>query len=161
MGLFNKIKNLFKKEESIEEENVVSLYEKEEDELNDEDNVDFVDSDSYDEEQKKEENKLDSKVDSKKDKNDILSFGELMEQGKQSIQNGNKKYQDVKIDTEKMSVLIFTSGTTNTAKGVMLSQKNITSNIMGMAKMSKMYENDVLLSFLHLPAWLQFFGAHR
>ena len=49
-----------------------------------------------------------------------------------------------------MSVLIFTSGTTNTAKGVMLSQKNITSNICGMAKMSKMYEDDVLLSFLPL-----------
>jgi len=89
-------------------------------------------------------------MDLKEDKNDILSFNTLVEKGKQEIKNGNKKYEDVKIDTEKMSVLIFTSGTTNTAKGVMLSQKNITSNIMGMAKMSKMYENDVLLSFLPL-----------
>ena len=89
-------------------------------------------------------------MDLKNDENDILSFGTLIEKGKQAIQNGNKKYEDVKIDTEKMSVLIFTSGTTNTAKGVMLSQKNITSNIMGMAKMSKMYESDVLLSFLPL-----------
>ena len=66
------------------------------------------------------------------------------------IKNKKSKYQKIKIDNTKMSVLIFTSGTTNTAKGVMLSQKNITSNIASMARMSKMYDNDVLLSFLPL-----------
>ncbi|MBQ3146092.1 MAG: AMP-binding protein [Clostridia bacterium] len=89
-------------------------------------------------------------MDLEQDKNDILSFRTLIEKGKQAIQNGDKKYNSIKINNEKMSILIFTSGTTNTAKGVMLSQKNITSNIMGMAKMSKMYESDVLLSFLPL-----------
>jgi len=89
-------------------------------------------------------------MDLKKDENDILSFTTLIKKGNQAIQNGDKKYNSIKINNEKMSILIFTSGTTNTAKGVMLSQKNITSNIMGMAKMSKMYENDVLLSFLPL-----------
>ena len=79
-----------------------------------------------------------------------LSFNKLIEKGKEQISSGDTKYQNVEIDTEKMSVLIFTSGTTNTSKGVMLSQKNITSNIMGMAKMSKMYPDDVLLSFLPL-----------
>ena len=46
--------------------------------------------------------------------------------------------------------LTFTSGTTSKPKGVMLSQKNICSNVMAMARMSKMYPNDVLLSFLPL-----------
>ena len=89
-------------------------------------------------------------MDLNKEKDGILSFNELVEKGKEERKNGNKAYDEVKIDNEKMSVLIFTSGTTNTAKGVMLSQKNITSNIMAMAKMSKMYPNDVLLSFLPL-----------
>ena len=89
-------------------------------------------------------------MDLENDEQETLSFQKLIEKGKELRKNGDKKYDDVKIDTEKMSVLIFTSGTTNTAKGVMLSQKNITSNIMGMAKMSKMYPNDVLLSFLPL-----------
>ena len=89
-------------------------------------------------------------MDLKEDEKETLSFQKLIEKGKELRKNGNKQYDDIKIDNEKMSVLIFTSGTTNTAKGVMLSQKNITSNIMGMAKMSKMYPDDVLLSFLPL-----------
>ena len=89
-------------------------------------------------------------MDLKKDKAEELSFEMLIENGKKLLKEGNEKYNNIEIDNEKMSVLIFTSGTTNTAKGVMLSQKNITSNIMGMAKMSKMYPDDVLLSFLPL-----------
>ena len=89
-------------------------------------------------------------MDLKDDNEGILSFSKILEKGKEQIESGDTKYQNVEIDNEKMSILIFTSGTTNTSKGVMLSQKNITSNIMGMAKMSKMYPNDVLLSFLPL-----------
>ena len=89
-------------------------------------------------------------MDLKNDENGILSFRKLIDDGKKLIKNKKSKYQKIKIDNTKMSVLIFTSGTTNTAKGVMLSQKNITSNIASMARMSKMYDNDVLLSFLPL-----------
>ena len=89
-------------------------------------------------------------MDLKKEENGILSFKELVEQGMKKIEDGDHRYADVKIDNNKMSILIFTSGTTSMAKGVMLSQKNITSNIIAMAKMSKMYDNDVLLSFLPL-----------
>ena len=89
-------------------------------------------------------------MDLKNDENGILSFRKWVDDGKKLIKNKKSKYQKIKIDNTKMSVLIFTSGTTNTAKGVMLSQKNITSNIASMARMSKMYDNDVLLSFLPL-----------
>ena len=89
-------------------------------------------------------------MDLKKDKDGILSFQGLIESGKEKLKNGDDRYKKIKIDNEKMSILIFTSGTTNTSKGVMLSQKNITSNIMAMAKMSKMYPTDTLLSFLPL-----------
>ncbi len=89
-------------------------------------------------------------MDLKDDKDGVISFRKLIDSGKELIKNGNKKYDEVKIDNEKMSILIFTSGTTSMAKGVMLSQKNIASNILAMAKMSKMYPNDVLLSFLPL-----------
>lgn len=89
-------------------------------------------------------------MDLRNDENGILSFRKLVDDGKKLIKNKKSKYQKIKIDNTKMSVLIFTSGTTNTAKGVMLSQKNITSNIASMARMSKMYDNDVLLSFLPL-----------
>ncbi len=80
----------------------------------------------------------------------ILSYKKLVEEGKELIKNGNEVYNKINIDNEKMSILLFTSGTTSKPKGVMLSQKNICSNVMAMARMSKMYPNDVLLSFLPL-----------
>lgn len=80
----------------------------------------------------------------------ILSYNKLVEEGKELIKNGNEVYNKINIDNEKMSILLFTSGTTSKPKGVMLSQKNICSNVMAMARMSKMYPNDVLLSFLPL-----------
>ena len=83
-------------------------------------------------------------------KNDTLAFHKLVKDGIKKVSEGDTKYSSIKQDTEKMAVLIFTSGTTSTSKGVMLCQKNIISNIMGMAQMSKMYDTDVILSFLPL-----------
>ena len=80
----------------------------------------------------------------------VLSYKKLVKEGKELIKNGNEAYNKINIDNEKMSILLFTSGTTSKSKGVMLSQKNICSNVMAMARMSKMYPNDVLLSFLPL-----------
>lgn len=89
-------------------------------------------------------------MDLQNDENEILSFNKLVNRGKELIKDGNDIYNNIVIDNEKMSVLLFTSGTTSKPKGVMLSQKNICSNIMAMAKMARMYSNDVLLSFLPL-----------
>lgn len=85
-----------------------------------------------------------------KDVQSEISFEKLLEDGKQKIVNGDRSYFNVKIDEDKISILIFTSGTTAEAKGVMLSQKNICSNIVAMAKMSRITEKDNLLSFLPL-----------
>ena len=89
-------------------------------------------------------------MDIKDNKDEILSFSKLVEEGTKKIEEGDSKYNSITQNADKMAVLIFTSGTTNTSKGVMLSQKNIISNIMGMAQMSKMYDTDVILSFLPL-----------
>jgi len=89
-------------------------------------------------------------MDLEKEEKGIFSFRKLVEQGIKLIENGNEEYNKIKLDDDKMSILLFTSGTTSQPKGVMLSQKNICSNVMGMAKMSKMYSDDVLLSFLPL-----------
>ena len=84
------------------------------------------------------------------DENNMLSFNKLVLKGREQIEKGDKKYSEIIQNTEKMAVLLFTSGTTDKSKGVMLSQKNIITNIMGMAQMSKMYDTDVILSFLPL-----------
>jgi len=89
-------------------------------------------------------------MDLEKQENDEYSFKELEKQGEELIKNGNTAYQNIEIDNKKMSALLFTSGTTSTPKGVMLSQHNICSNLTAIAKIVKIYPNDVLLSFLPL-----------
>ncbi len=78
----------------------------------------------------------------------VLIYDDLLNQGKELIKQGNKAYEQVKIDQNAISILLFTSGTTNISKGVLLSQHNICSNITALSKYVKMYPTDTLLSFL-------------
>ena len=80
----------------------------------------------------------------------ILSQKELIEKGKKLIEFGNTKFLDAKIDSEKMGIMLFTSGTTAKSKAVMLSHKNICTNIMDIATVIETTEKDVILSFLPL-----------
>ncbi|MFR5683251.1 MAG: AMP-dependent synthetase/ligase [Clostridia bacterium] len=80
----------------------------------------------------------------------MLNYSDLVEKGRELRKNGDQRYEKVKIDNEKMSVMLFTSGTTTISKAVMLSHHNICSNINAMPHFVLMYESDVLLSFLPL-----------
>lgn len=81
---------------------------------------------------------------------DIEYWEDIKSEGQKQINDGDTKYENVKIDENKMAILLFTSGTTSEPKGVMLSQKNICVNIEDMATYSKMYDTDTILSVLPL-----------
>ena len=49
--------------------------------------------------------------------------------GKEKFAEDSKPYFENEIDREKLALLVFTSGTTGKGKGVMLSQKNFTSDL--------------------------------
>ncbi|MBE6648310.1 MAG: long-chain fatty acid--CoA ligase [Ruminococcaceae bacterium] len=72
----------------------------------------------------------------------------LIKKGEKLYTDGFREIDSMKIDAEKMSILIFTSGTTGNSKGVCLSQKNICANINQTAKMVKI---DDLHSLSVLP----------
>ncbi|MBQ7718837.1 MAG: AMP-binding protein [Clostridia bacterium] len=75
---------------------------------------------------------------------------ELIKKGNELIEKGNREFLDAKIDAEKMSILLFTSGTTSSAKAVMLSHSNICINLMAMCSMINVDINDTMLSILPL-----------
>ena len=63
-----------------------------------------------------------------------LSFYELIREGKEAITAGNTEFTEAVINNEEMCSLLFTSGTTGMAKGVMLSHKNLAANVYNMSK---------------------------
>lgn len=89
-------------------------------------------------------------MDLKKDENDILSFKELIKKGEKLLAGGNKDFVDATIDAEKMSIMLFTSGTTAKSKAVALSHKNLCTNLQDIASMFDIGTNDRMLSFLPL-----------
>lgn len=76
------------------------------------------------------------------------SVEELIKQGEASIEKGNTEYIDTKIDENVMNILLFTSGTTSKSKAVMLSQKNIASNIYAMQCVEDIRNTDTNIAFL-------------
>jgi len=53
-------------------------------------------------------------------------------------------------DPEAVAVIVYTSGSMGRAKGVMLSQRNVTANLEGMLSMIELYPEDRFLSVLPL-----------
>lgn len=76
------------------------------------------------------------------------SVEELIKQGEDLIEKGNTEYIDAKIDENIMNILLFTSGTTSKSKAVMLSQKNIASNIYAMQCVEDIRSTDTNIAFL-------------
>lgn len=79
---------------------------------------------------------------------EVLCLNDLIATGNNLIKENNTKYDEVKLDENAMSIMLFTSGTTSNSKIVMLSQKNICSNIWAYQNHFKMLPTDTLLSFL-------------
>ncbi len=78
------------------------------------------------------------------------TFEQYLDAGKQLIENGNRKFEEIKINPDEMKILLFTSGTTGNAKGVCLSQRNICSNILSIYGIVKVKRSDVFFSILPL-----------
>lgn len=77
-----------------------------------------------------------------------LSLREITEAGKVLIENGNREFLDAQIERDTMSIILFTSGTTGFAKGVMLSHGNIVEDLMASPTLLEVLPTDVFFSVL-------------
>ncbi len=74
----------------------------------------------------------------------------LIEEGKNLVANGDDAYSKIRVIPDEFKVLLFTSGTTSSAKGVMLSSRNLAENINAVSAYVKLYPEDRFFSVLPL-----------
>ena len=78
------------------------------------------------------------------------TFDELLTVGRKKLQSGDTSYNKRTIDPEQIASLLFTSGTTSQSKGVLLRNRNITADIIALAKVEKFKVGTRMLSILPL-----------
>lgn len=74
----------------------------------------------------------------------------LIENGKNIVKSGDNSFVEIEIDPEEFKVLIFTSGTTSAAKGVMICNRNLAENINAVSAYVRLYPTDRIFSVLPL-----------
>lgn len=72
----------------------------------------------------------------------------LEEVSKMGSEASKTEYRDCQVSSDEMRILLFTSGTTSSSKGVMLTQRNIAENIYSMKCVETFFPTDRNLAFL-------------
>ena len=87
-----------------------------------------------------------------KESEKIVKYSTFLDKGMNFSKNNNKSFNNAceSINEDDLLTLIYTSGTTGTPKGVMLTHKNLVSNIKATIEMQQFNNNETFLSFLPL-----------
>ncbi|MBQ0041477.1 MAG: AMP-binding protein [Clostridiales bacterium] len=90
-------------------------------------------------------------MDSHEDPDDgLYSWNLLREEGMQLVKDGDRNFLDARIRNTDLAAIIFTSGTTGVAKGVMLSHRNLCADVMISQPYLEVRPSDIFFSVLPL-----------
>ena len=81
---------------------------------------------------------------------DMAQMEDYLNEGRRLLAEGDTAFATHKIDPKALGILLYTSGTTGVAKGVMLSQYNICCDITSVLRRVKVEPTDSVLSVLPL-----------
>lgn len=76
----------------------------------------------------------------KEESNNVLSYDRFIEDGRKSFNAGNQKYLKLKSNPNSLKLLVYTSGTTGMAKGVMLTENNLISCVYYGLQVATVYD---------------------
>lgn len=82
--------------------------------------------------------------------NKTVGMQYLINEGTKFVNSGDDYFAKVETDPDEFKVLLFTSGTTSNAKGVMLTSRNLAENINAATAYAKVYPEDRFFSVLPL-----------
>jgi len=85
----------------------------------------------------------------------FMDFSALKELGQSLMNKGDSRFSDAPIDPDEVRMIIFTSGTTAGSKGVMLTHKNICSNVYSISTALRVEPGERAFSILPLHHTLE------
>ena len=103
---------------------------------------------------------LDDSCDNETDS--VMNFASFLDKGKDYSQDSDITFTDMvnSVKEDDILTIIYTSGTTGIPKGVVLTHKNLLSNVKGTLSVAEFTNNETFLSFLPLSHVLERMGGH-
>lgn len=74
-------------------------------------------------------------------------------EGEDLLDDGYRDYINAEVKPDSLACVVFTSGTTGKSKGVMLTHKNLTSDVVSTCECAKGSDTVVVLPFNHTFSW--------